>query len=39
MQVLDNLLTEYESSCHGPGKYRKLTAFLQHRSVFVFCRI
>lgn len=30
LKVLDNLLTEYESSCHGPGKYRKLTAFLQH---------
>ncbi|KAH7657971.1 P-loop containing nucleoside triphosphate hydrolase protein [Dioscorea alata] len=29
IQVLDNLLTEYESSSHGPGKWRKLAAFLQ----------
>ncbi|KAJ0963131.1 hypothetical protein J5N97_028253 [Dioscorea zingiberensis] len=29
IQVLDNLLTEYESSSHGPGKWKKLAAFLQ----------
>ncbi|KAJ0961570.1 hypothetical protein J5N97_001321 [Dioscorea zingiberensis] len=28
-EVLDNLLTEYESSSHGPGKWKKLAAFLQ----------
>ncbi|KAM0939534.1 putative guanylate-binding protein [Dioscorea sansibarensis] len=29
IQVLDNLLTEYESSSHGPEKWRKVAAFLQ----------
>ena len=31
MQVLDNLLSEYEASSHGPGKWRKLSIFLQQR--------
>ncbi|XWS12592.1 hypothetical protein CRYUN_Cryun37aG0103300 [Craigia yunnanensis] len=29
MQVLDALLSEYEASCHGPGKWQKLAVFLQ----------
>ncbi|KAJ0017295.1 hypothetical protein Pint_10506 [Pistacia integerrima] len=29
MQVLDVLLSEYEASCHGPGKWQKLAMFLQ----------
>ncbi|TXG47474.1 hypothetical protein EZV62_026768 [Acer yangbiense] len=28
-QVLDSLITEYEASCHGPGKWQKLAMFLQ----------
>ncbi|CAK7350519.1 unnamed protein product [Dovyalis caffra] len=27
--VLDGLLSEYETSCHGPGKWQKLAMFLQ----------
>lgn len=29
IKVLDELQSEYEASCHGPGKWRKLTSFLQ----------
>ncbi|KAK9227438.1 hypothetical protein WN943_012491 [Citrus x changshan-huyou] len=29
MQVLDGLISEYETSCHGPGKWQKLAMFLQ----------
>ncbi|XWS18445.1 hypothetical protein CRYUN_Cryun32bG0044300 [Craigia yunnanensis] len=29
VKVLDALLSEYEASCHGPGKWQKLTVFLQ----------
>ncbi|KAK9267262.1 hypothetical protein L1049_009684 [Liquidambar formosana] len=29
IKILDELLSEYEASCHGPGKWRKLTIFLQ----------
>lgn len=29
LKVLDNLLSEYEASSHGPGKWRKLSIFLQ----------
>lgn len=29
VKVLDDLLSEYEASCHGPGKWQKLTMFLQ----------
>ncbi|KAF9608690.1 hypothetical protein IFM89_010822 [Coptis chinensis] len=28
-EVLDGLLSEYEASSHGPGKWQKLTTFLQ----------
>ena len=31
MQVLDNLVSKYEASTHGPEKWRKLTLFLRHR--------
>lgn len=31
MQVLDGLISEYETSCHGPGKWQKLATFLQQR--------
>lgn len=31
MQVLDALVSEYETSCHGPGKWQKLAMFLQQR--------
>lgn len=31
MQVLDGLISEYETSCHGPGKWQKLAMFLQQR--------
>ncbi|KAL7211753.1 hypothetical protein ACSBR2_014588 [Camellia fascicularis] len=30
LKVLDNLLTKYEASCHGPEKWQKLTSFLRH---------
>uniref|UniRef100_A0A0E0JYX0 GB1/RHD3-type G domain-containing protein n=1 Tax=Oryza punctata TaxID=4537 RepID=A0A0E0JYX0_ORYPU len=30
IQVLESLLTEYETSCSGPGKWRMLAAFLRH---------
>ncbi|KAB5560640.1 hypothetical protein DKX38_005597 [Salix brachista] len=29
VKVLDGLLSEYETSCHGPGKWKKLAMFLQ----------
>ncbi|KAJ8761398.1 hypothetical protein K2173_001529 [Erythroxylum novogranatense] len=29
VKVLDGLLSEYEASCHGPGKWQKLVMFLQ----------
>ncbi|RWR89610.1 guanylate-binding protein 2 [Cinnamomum micranthum f. kanehirae] len=29
IKVLDDLLSEYEASSHGPGKWQKLTSFLQ----------
>ncbi|KAL4308570.1 hypothetical protein GQ457_01G041950 [Hibiscus cannabinus] len=29
VKVLDALLSEYDASCHGPGKWQKLAAFLQ----------
>ncbi|KAF9615547.1 hypothetical protein IFM89_024395 [Coptis chinensis] len=29
IKVLDGLLSEYEASSHGPGKWQKLTTFLQ----------
>ncbi|XVF87421.1 hypothetical protein PTKIN_Ptkin18bG0118700 [Pterospermum kingtungense] len=29
VKVLDALLSEYELSCHGPGKWKKLAVFLQ----------
>ncbi|KAJ9690534.1 hypothetical protein PVL29_012934 [Vitis rotundifolia] len=29
INLLDNLLSEYEASSHGPGKWRKLSIFLQ----------
>ncbi|XWS15786.1 hypothetical protein CRYUN_Cryun34aG0031700 [Craigia yunnanensis] len=29
VKVLDVLLSEYEASCHGPGKWQKLAVFLQ----------
>ncbi|KAJ4839705.1 hypothetical protein Tsubulata_012685 [Turnera subulata] len=29
VKVLDALLSEYETSCHGPGKWQKLATFLQ----------
>ncbi|XP_044461707.1 guanylate-binding protein 3-like isoform X2 [Mangifera indica] len=29
VKVLDALLSEYETSCHGPGKWQKLAMFLQ----------
>ncbi|KAF9672389.1 hypothetical protein SADUNF_Sadunf11G0036700 [Salix dunnii] len=29
VKVLDGLLSEYETSCHGPGKWQKLAVFLQ----------
>ncbi|XP_022723463.1 guanylate-binding protein 6-like isoform X2 [Durio zibethinus] len=29
VKVLDALLSEYEASCHGPGKWQKLAAFLE----------
>ncbi|CAN1807113.1 Guanylate-binding protein 6 [Linum perenne] len=28
-RVLDVLISEYEASCHGPGKWQKLAVFLQ----------
>uniref|UniRef100_A0A0D3F439 GB1/RHD3-type G domain-containing protein n=1 Tax=Oryza barthii TaxID=65489 RepID=A0A0D3F439_9ORYZ len=30
IQVLESLLTEYETSCSGPSKWRMLAAFLRH---------
>ncbi|AET03399.2 interferon-induced guanylate-binding protein, putative [Medicago truncatula] len=30
-KVLDALLTEYEKSIQGPGKWKKLAVFLQQR--------
>lgn len=33
MQVLDALVSEYENSIQGPGKWQKLAAFLQQRFV------
>ncbi|XVE51399.1 hypothetical protein DITRI_Ditri02bG0037100 [Diplodiscus trichospermus] len=29
VKVLDALISEYEASCHGPGKWPKVAAFLQ----------
>ncbi|OMO65258.1 hypothetical protein COLO4_31408 [Corchorus olitorius] len=29
VKVLDALISEYEASCHGPGKWQKLAVFLQ----------
>ncbi|KAL5989496.1 hypothetical protein ACLOJK_010388 [Asimina triloba] len=29
LKVLDALLSEYEASCHGPGKWQKLSTFLR----------
>ncbi|KAJ6769899.1 GUANYLATE BINDING PROTEIN [Salix purpurea] len=29
VKVLDGLLSEYETSCHGPAKWKKLAMFLQ----------
>ncbi|PPR96058.1 hypothetical protein GOBAR_AA24612 [Gossypium barbadense] len=34
--VLDALLSEYEASYHGPGKWQKLAVFLQQRFVSIF---
>jgi len=33
MQVLDALLSEYEKTIQGPGKWQKLAVFLQRRFV------
>lgn len=30
-QVLEARLLQYEASCHGPGKWQKLSVFLQQR--------
>ncbi|KDO77713.1 hypothetical protein CISIN_1g001482mg [Citrus sinensis] len=32
VKVLDGLISEYETSCHGPGKWQKLATFLQQSS-------
>ncbi|KAH9797131.1 Guanylate-binding family protein [Citrus sinensis] len=32
VKVLDGLISEYETSCHGPGKWQKLAMFLQQSS-------
>ncbi|KAK3207077.1 hypothetical protein Dsin_021123 [Dipteronia sinensis] len=29
VKVVDSLITEFEASCHGPGKWQKLAMFLQ----------
>ncbi|XP_015875127.3 uncharacterized protein LOC107411955 isoform X1 [Ziziphus jujuba] len=29
VKVLDDLISEYEASCHGPGKWHKLAMFMQ----------
>ncbi|KDP21017.1 hypothetical protein JCGZ_21488 [Jatropha curcas] len=29
LKVLDGLLSEYDTSCHGPGKWQKLAIYLQ----------
>ncbi|KAL9265135.1 Guanylate-binding protein 3-like protein [Drosera capensis] len=29
IKVLDGLVAEYEASCHGPGKWRKLSTFIR----------
>lgn len=34
IQVLDALLCEYEKSVQGPGKWQKLSVFLQQRFVY-----
>lgn len=33
LQVLDGLLSEYEVSFHGPGKWQKVATFLHQRFV------
>lgn len=39
MQVLDALLSEYEKTIQGPGKWHKLAVFLQRRFVKMsFCQ-
>lgn len=37
MQVLDALLCEYEKSVQAPGKWQKLSVFLQQRFVCRNC--
>lgn len=32
VKVLDGLISEYETLCHGPGKWQKLAMFLQQSS-------
>lgn len=32
VKVLDGLISEYETSCHGPGKWQKLATFLRQSS-------
>lgn len=42
LQVLDDLVSDYESSSYGPGKPKKLANFLKHWFVprlFVFFKI
>ena len=36
MQVLGALLSEYEASSHGPGKWQKLATFLHQRLILEF---
>lgn len=33
MQILDDLVSKYEKSPHGPEKWRKLAGFLKQRFV------
>lgn len=37
MQVLDALLSEYEKSIQGPGKWQRVAVFLQQRFVDCSC--
>lgn len=40
MQVLDALLSEYEKTIQGPGKWQRLAVFLQQRFVKIsFCKV
>lgn len=36
LQLLDSLIGSFESSAHGPDKWKKLVSFLQQRFVFLF---